>query len=259
MEIAPRAFAATAVAFGSAVGVAVLAASVQRLVADGVTRLDDAVALAVLSLGLVLLLWYLATAVVAITCLARRAVGGIWVAGESRLVRAGAPLARRLLGAGAGAAMAAAAVIAPAAAVTGPTPTQISDDLGWGADDDGGEGSRPDRDTGTAGQSSEVTPADGPTPVPSPGGTDRPGAGTAVAQPVGTTSHAAETTYTVESGDSLWEIAAGHLPASAGPTDVAAAWPHWYELNLDVIGSDPDLIHPGQVLVAPDHHPEEDA
>ena len=60
--------------------------------------------------------------------------------------------------------------------------------------------------------------------------------------------------YTVVRGDSLWRIAAGVLSAVGGPDsgpDVAAYWPRIYEANRDVIGSDPDLIHPGQVLTLP--------
>jgi nucleoid-associated protein YgaU len=32
---------------------------------------------------------------------------------------------------------------------------------------------------------------------------------------------------------------------------VALAWPRWYAVNADVIGQDPDLIHPGQRLRIP--------
>jgi nucleoid-associated protein YgaU len=61
----------------------------------------------------------------------------------------------------------------------------------------------------------------------------------------------AATTVSVRAGDTLWEIAAAHLPAGSDDAAVAAAWPRWYEANRDVIGPDPDLIHPGQVLTAP--------
>ena len=60
--------------------------------------------------------------------------------------------------------------------------------------------------------------------------------------------------HTVERGDSLWRIArstllARGLPASG--TDVAAFWPRIYEANREVIGDDPHMIHPGQVLTLP--------
>jgi nucleoid-associated protein YgaU len=56
----------------------------------------------------------------------------------------------------------------------------------------------------------------------------------------------------VRPGDSLWRIAAAHLPPGASPAQVAAAWPVWYAANRATIGADPGLIRPGQVLVAPD-------
>jgi nucleoid-associated protein YgaU len=55
-------------------------------------------------------------------------------------------------------------------------------------------------------------------------------------------------------GDCLWDIAAGRLAASGSrPTDaeIATAVQAWWSVNADVIGPDPDLILPGQVLRAP--------
>ena len=49
-------------------------------------------------------------------------------------------------------------------------------------------------------------------------------------------------TYTVRPGDTLSEIAAG-----LGMSD----WRPLYEANRGVIGPDPDLIRPGQVLTVP--------
>ena len=52
-------------------------------------------------------------------------------------------------------------------------------------------------------------------------------------------------TYTVVKGDSLSKIAKtfyGH----------AGKWKQLYEANKDVVGSNPDLIKPGQVLVIPE-------
>ena len=56
---------------------------------------------------------------------------------------------------------------------------------------------------------------------------------------------------TVQPGDSLWLIAARRLGAHADPTQIEATWREWYAANRALIGADPDLIHPGQVLVDP--------
>ncbi len=58
-------------------------------------------------------------------------------------------------------------------------------------------------------------------------------------------------TVTVVRGDSLWVIAARHLGPHATPQEIAKEWPRWYAANRTVIGSDPNLIHVGQVLTAP--------
>ncbi len=47
--------------------------------------------------------------------------------------------------------------------------------------------------------------------------------------------------YEVRRGDSLWSIAKDQLGDPA-------RWPQLYTLNRDVIGADPDLIRPGQLL-----------
>ncbi|TCC28266.1 LysM peptidoglycan-binding domain-containing protein [Kribbella speibonae] len=55
----------------------------------------------------------------------------------------------------------------------------------------------------------------------------------------------------VRKGDSLWSIAARELGPSATAEAIAARWPDWYAANRHVIGNDPDLILPGQVLRIP--------
>lgn len=58
----------------------------------------------------------------------------------------------------------------------------------------------------------------------------------------------------VHRGDTLWGIVARHLGPQASDAEVARAWPQWYAANRRVIGDDPDLVKPGQVLHAPGSH-----
>lgn len=61
----------------------------------------------------------------------------------------------------------------------------------------------------------------------------------------------AQDAVAVRRGDTLWDIAARHLPAGALDADIAAAWPRWHAANATVIGDDPDLLLPGQLLRVP--------
>jgi nucleoid-associated protein YgaU len=67
------------------------------------------------------------------------------------------------------------------------------------------------------------------------------------------TQAAAPRTVVVRSGDSLWLLAAADLPADASAARLTARWQAIHRLNAEVIGPDPDLIHPGQRLVLPPH------
>ncbi|MDT9686017.1 transglycosylase family protein [Streptomyces sp. TRM76323] len=51
---------------------------------------------------------------------------------------------------------------------------------------------------------------------------------------------AADGTYTVQPGDNLWAIADTH--------ELAGGWPALYDANRETVGTDPDLILPGQSL-----------
>ncbi|HEY3557334.1 MAG TPA: LysM peptidoglycan-binding domain-containing protein [Kribbella sp.] len=55
----------------------------------------------------------------------------------------------------------------------------------------------------------------------------------------------------VREGDSLWSIAARELGPTASNAAIEARWHDWYAANRHVIGNDPDLILPGQVLRTP--------
>lgn len=62
------------------------------------------------------------------------------------------------------------------------------------------------------------------------------------------------TIYTVIKGDSLWKIARVELErADRSPTgeQITRLWNEIYQANRDVIGLDPGLILPGQVLTIP--------
>jgi hypothetical protein len=61
----------------------------------------------------------------------------------------------------------------------------------------------------------------------------------------------ADAAYVVRRGDALWDVAARHLGPQASAADVAREWPRWYAANRVVIGADPNLIRPGQVLTPP--------
>ncbi|MCT9624470.1 hypothetical protein HWD94_04945 [Pseudarthrobacter equi] len=70
------------------------------------------------------------------------------------------------------------------------------------------------------------------------------------ATPVGGSVHTTGT-VAVLAGDTLWDIVRGQLGSNASDIDVALEWPRWYEANRAVIGQNPDVLLPGQVLQPP--------
>jgi len=90
------------------------------------------------------------------------------------------------------------------------------------------------------------------TPDPAP---DRPTSAPADPAPVPDWPAPAAGEHVVLRGECLWNIAAGDLARRTGgtPTDgeVAAAVDAWWHANAAVIGPDPDLLLPGQVLRPP--------
>jgi hypothetical protein len=67
-----------------------------------------------------------------------------------------------------------------------------------------------------------------------------------------------KTTHTVRPGDTLWDIAAAHLPAGASRTNatIDAYWRQIWHANRAVVGADPNLIFPGARLEIPAYHPD---
>jgi nucleoid-associated protein YgaU len=64
------------------------------------------------------------------------------------------------------------------------------------------------------------------------------------------------TAHVVVAGDCLWAVAASGLQDDGGRTatnaEIAHAVEGWWSANAGVIGPDPDLLLPGQVLTPPD-------
>ena len=64
-----------------------------------------------------------------------------------------------------------------------------------------------------------------------------------------------ENTRVVVSGDTLWDIAADTVASRSGSADSHSVIQYWLsliEVNSDVLGDDPDVIYPGQVINLPD-------
>lgn len=233
--------------------------------------LADLVGALVVAMGAVVAAWFAISGLLVAACGLSRWAGQPWLRTELLTRRWGAPVLRRLVGTAAGVALGAGIVVGPAAAVPGGPP----DDLGWrpttaAPADAGVGGSLP------AGPSTSSTPpappASEPPPAsPSPRATATPAAPSQAAPSPAAPSQAdastADTTtpgdqarpapsaaHVVRPGDSLWRVAAARL-AERGEraTDAATAaeWPRWFAANRDVIGADPHLLRPGQVLQPP--------
>ncbi|MCQ6271631.1 hypothetical protein M8J71_14200 [Pseudarthrobacter sp. R1] len=55
----------------------------------------------------------------------------------------------------------------------------------------------------------------------------------------------------VLAGDTLWDIAAQAMEPGASDVEIAMQWPRWYEANRAIIGQNPDVLLPGQILQPP--------
>lgn len=82
-------------------------------------------------------------------------------------------------------------------------------------------------------------------PLTEPGLLSRRAARTSTPVPAG------EAPEVVVAGDTLWSIAARRSGPFANDVDVALNWPKWYAANKALIGDDPSLLRPGQVLQPP--------
>ena len=103
--------------------------------------------------------------------------------------------------------------------------------------------------TPTAGPAAPITGPAAPTVGPTPAAGRAAAAGLALVQSDSAASPVAG--YVVRPGDTLWAIASHQLGPHQTAAAVAAQWPRWYAANREVIGDDPNLIRPGELLHAP--------
>lgn len=147
-------------------------------------------------------------------------------------------LVRRLLGVGMGATLLAGPALATssaAATATGCPPSTVNGQLAPG----------------------RLPSLDRPVPtcpaVASPSATPKPAPVTPVHAPSNVPR--SPTSVRVQPGDNLWSLAArdlqaasGHAPSAAA---IAASWPKWWRANRAVVGADPNLVFPGEILHDP--------
>ncbi|MBT0994650.1 hypothetical protein KIN34_10155 [Cellulomonas sp. DKR-3] len=238
----------------------------------GAVQVDDVVVSAVAGLGAAVCAWLALSCALGTVCVAARVLGTGWRGGEAAVRRWAPHAVRRVVAGtvGAGVALglaATGATAAPATSVERPAAVAVSTGLPAGdapplawtvtapGPDTRHEDGTHEHDThqdGTHDDASDDREADGSDTAErvahgADPASDRSGTGTAPRSG----ARDAQRTVVVRAGDSLWTIAAGELGRSATAAEVAAAWPAWYEANREVIGSDPDVIRAGQVLVAP--------
>jgi hypothetical protein len=103
----------------------------------------------------------------------------------------------------------------------------------------------PSARTSPPARTSRPAPPQGTSPPPVHGGSKAP--------------PASAVQVTVHPGDSLWLIAAHRLGTDATAAQIAADWPRWYRANRSVVGADPALIRPGEVLRTPPPVPADSA
>ncbi len=241
--------AAAAVGAVLAPGLARVAASAPAAAVAGVRvepagALLSATALAALTLGTWLLLVVVLESVGHLPGAVGRAAARLSSTVTPRLVRRAVGVA---LGLGVGVALGA-----------GPSPAAPAREVSAAVQESAREAGLAVGDRGSPAAPGTALPDPGWSPPPDPGWTPDP----PVVRPqpdVATVSAAARrpapdapAEVVVRRGDSLWSVAARHLGEEATDAEVAAEWPRWYTANRTVIGPDPDLILPGQVLRAPE-------
>lgn len=192
--------------------------------ADGHT-VDTLVALAAGVVGTGVGVWLTGSLLLATCCLATRVMGRSWRRGERAVERWAPRVVRRALVS----AMAAGIGLGLGGVAQAATVDPATVDLGW---------------TVTTGRTADPGPTSSTRAVSAVSDVQK--AGTAAPK-----ASAAGDDHVVGPGDTLWSIAAAHLASDADDIAIAREWPAWYTANIGTIGSDPNLLRPGQVLHPP--------
>lgn len=209
---------------------------------------EDIVELATVAAGAMMAGWVGLHAFLALACVVAGRWGPRWAAGERAVALHAPAFVRRLARAAAGAGVGLALTV----------PTAMASDLASGTDPSAGGGTAVVLDLGwqpTERLSADRTDARTADRSTSSSQRPRPERLSLVnrGQRTGT---GREPLVVVESGDTLWAIAAGRLAAEQTGTpladaEIAAAVTRWHHANRQTLGTNPDLIRPGMVLRQP--------
>jgi len=257
---APRLIRLLVLPAGLAASVALTLLLVVRLrsvtdVAMSTLRVEQAVEIGVVAVGAALTGWLASSMVIATVCAVARALGGGWSAGERLVQRCAPALVRRtlVLALGAGISLSLGGVAHASGADLGwaPTTPAASAHVPHGAAESapapGAADARAHADAPAT--TADATSGSPVSPIASPA---TPQAATPPVDPAEPAPGSPEPRQvTVRPGDSLWALAAADLGPEASDAEIAAAWPRWYAANTATIGSDPEVILPGQTLDVP--------
>ncbi|WP_425956364.1 LysM peptidoglycan-binding domain-containing protein [Xylanimonas sp. McL0601] len=259
-----------ALASGLGVAAAMLAArgvAITPRAASPGARAEDWVELGIVAAAALAAAWVALGATLGLVVVGAARAGVRWRSGEAAVRRLAPGVVRRLVRAGVGVGVGAGLALGPATAfaatpVTGPAAATVVADAGSAAD--GLDASIPGG-VDLAWQPTAVVREASPSPAsaavaPSPPATADPSPSpppVAPPPPLPSAPRAAsaaapgEGTVVVLRGDTLWGIAARSLGGEPTDAQILEATVRWYDANRGVIGADPDLVLPGQILVRP--------
>jgi nucleoid-associated protein YgaU len=278
-----------ALALGGLAAARLLAARVAGLLGEGLAapRVEQVVELVVVGVGAATAAWVALSAFLALACVAAARAGRGWRAGEAALARLAPGAVQRLARAAVGVGVGAGLALVPVAAHAvqdgdmppAPPVAAVPLDLGWQVTPEAPAAAPslpatpspapapteadglPARIAPTEPQPIAVAPADPQPAELTPVADAQPTSATPAIPAPTAASTGVETrravvvaddgTVVVHRGDTLWDIAAATLGDGATDADILRAVVRWHDVNRDVVGDDPDLILPGQVLRAP--------